>query len=464
MKSNDKSESGKSRIWKFTKSNRVKWPIVFTLLFSLAASLRATDFVSTTNGFWTVSNTNEAYAWNDSQRRRPQSGDSAEINGHTVSLRQNESINQLTFNSGTLNLSNFSLTLFGDSSWKGGWISGRLTNNAALTLDGADSKRLSNKFMNSGTLTIHSGANLQLDNQTVVTNLAGSDFEISGHAGIASSGEGSGAFPLVSLNGSAKKTGDGTATIGFGVFLENDGGALEIQAGELHCDMPYIQNSGSTRLAGGTLSCLSSISFLGGELAGSGVITGSVVNVAAFKPDGVFSIEGNFTQTPAGAFEANIDGSSASGNFDRLTTSGVLTIGGALTLVVATNFTPVVGDVYPLWRGQTVFGHFNQTNVLNLDPFLTLVPIYLTNGVDVQVVQILPPTAPELVSAVSGTNFLIQFQSEQNVNYQLETTTVLAPADWEVVGNTTGDGGLATFLYSPNTAAARFFRVRIIFP
>lgn len=365
----------------------IAWPVCVLCVWIFQAHAAGLTFDSATNGFWAVNNATEAYAWSDPDRRRPQAGDTTRVLGHIVTLRQAEQTAQLEFQGGELICGAFPLTLLGDSTWSAGTVSGRLINQAALTVAGTGVKRLSGTVFNEGTLNLESGASLSLDRSSALTNPPGSTFQLTGTAGVVSSGSGGGELPVLAINGTLRKTGSDVALVGFGVLLQN-AGVVEIDGGELHCEMPYVQTAGATRLAGTTLSSLTSVSLLGGELTGTGTLKGSVMNAARLRPDSASDsvlVEGGFAQSRAGTLALELAGTPDAGAFSRLVATGSLNLRGAVEISVRSDFMPAIGAVYPVLRGSVRVGRFTQTNLVNLPGGLLLVPQYLPNGVDLLV-------------------------------------------------------------------------------
>src|SRR5206468_951705 len=57
-----------------------------------------------------------------------------------------------------------------------------------------------------------------------------------------------------------------------------------------------------------------------------------------------------------------------------------------------------------------------------------------------------------------GANVLFSFQTETGLNYTVEFSPTLAPADWQFLTNLPGTGGLVT-IQEPCTETQRFYRV-----
>lgn len=98
----------------------------------------------------------------------------------------------------------------------------------------------------------------------------------------------------------------------------------------------------------------------GGMLSGSGGVIGSVVVDGGFAPGtspGTFNVTGNFTLTGTSDSTFEIDGITA-GLYDVLDVSGMLTLGGQLTLV--TNYAANLGDTIQILNWGTIGGNFSQ--------------------------------------------------------------------------------------------------------
>jgi hypothetical protein len=85
-------------------------------------------------------------------------------------------------------------------------------------------------------------------------------------------------------------------------------GTLKLLCGVLSLDntSQYIQDAGSTVLQGGTISSSLPLQFKGGDLRGTGVISGSLVNAATLAPGtgiGALHLTGDYTQQASGSLD-----------------------------------------------------------------------------------------------------------------------------------------------------------------
>lgn len=72
---------------------------------------------------------------------------------------------------------------------------------------------------------------------------------------------------------------------------------------------------------------------------------------------------------------------------------------------------------------------------------------------------VLPPT-PQIISGTGTNGFQFQFPTQYEINYQIQTTTNLAPpVSWSTVQTVYGSGSNATYTVSNPTNAAQFFRL-----
>lgn len=97
----------------------------------------------------------------------------------------------------------------------------------------------------------------------------------------------------------------------------------------------------------------------GGLLKGSGVVIGNVVSVGTISPGnspGTLTVNGNFTQGPAGVYNVQIVSPQ---NYSRLVISGHANLDGTLHLTLASGFQPTPGERFTvLTAGHGISGTF----------------------------------------------------------------------------------------------------------
>jgi hypothetical protein len=173
------------------------------------------------------------------------------------------------------------------------------------------------------------------------------------------------------LAGLTSNTATGQLTVGAGYNLTTSGafsnaGIVDIQSGAAFSTgaSAYTQSAGTTTVDG-TLTA-ANVSLSGGILNGSGTIIGNLTNAAIVipgDPTGTLSIQGNYTQTPAGALDINIAGPGA---YSSLAVSGTATLSGSLNVFVMAGYTPAVGASFTILTFGTRLGDFATENGLHL--------------------------------------------------------------------------------------------------
>jgi hypothetical protein len=113
----------------------------------------------------------------------------------------------------------------------------------------------------------------------------------------------------------------------------------------------YTQLAGSTQLANGSLAAAGLVDLEGGVLAGTGVISGSVLNNAEVDvgqpgAPGTLTIAGDYTQTSGGVLMIEIGDPSSGTSFDQLTVTGQAVLDGTLTVHLINGFQPPSGDSF----------------------------------------------------------------------------------------------------------------------
>jgi hypothetical protein len=154
-----------------------------------------------------------------------------------------------------------------------------------------------------------------------------------------------------------------------GSKLTNQGGTIELLEGakfNAHSALQLIQTSGTISLANAAMTVPFGIDLNGGQLIGSGTITGPVRNnggsvAPGFSP-GKITIEGNYTQGADGVLNIEIGGNSPGDGYDQLRVIGTATLGGTLNLKLINGFQPRLGDVFEIIDPNAVSGTFAQIN------------------------------------------------------------------------------------------------------
>ncbi len=158
-----------------------------------------------------------------------------------------------------------------------------------------------------------------------------------------------------------------TRTAGVGDQPGSDGSLVRVTGANSRWDVPFFLtiDKGEVNVSsGGALSAGFGIFlFQDGVLSGDGTINGDVINFGSVVPGnspGSLTINGSYQQigflpefgANAGRLVAEIAGSPASGNYDRLIVNGPVVLGGLLDVKVS-GYTPALDDVYQLVQSPT---------------------------------------------------------------------------------------------------------------
>ncbi len=287
------------------------------------------------------------------------------INGGTLTAAGPVSAVSLDLMSGTLNGGGaFMVSDTLDSS--GGMMSDigttEILATATLNITSANVKTQNRVINNAGTTIWKDTGNIFSGQGAVFNNLAGATLTIQNdQSWIYNQGGVQTQFnnqPGATLT----KEGSGSTTTFAGVLFTNRG-TVNAQNGTLGFQPGYTQLAGATHVAGGSLSSTGTFDIQSGILDGNGTVTGNLSNGGQVNPGtspGTINLTGKYTQTVAGAFNVDLNGTVAGSQFDQLNVTGQVQLAG--TLNVALGFTPMVGNTFVIIQNDAadaVTGTFN---------------------------------------------------------------------------------------------------------
>ncbi len=218
-----------------------------------------------------------------------------------------------------------------------------------------------------GTWEFGNGATWRLDGADLTTNAAN----------LSVSGTGTQVLDSIfdagnsSLAGFKTNTATGSFTVGAGYDFTAPGtfsnaGVVDIQSGAGFSagSGNYSQSAGTTTVDGTLMAA--NVKINGGGLDGTGTIAGNLINAAVVTPGdapGTLTIQGNYTQTAAGALDINVAGP---GTYGQLTVSGTATLAGALNVALTNGITPTAGTWFRILTFAARSGDFSTETGLSL--------------------------------------------------------------------------------------------------
>ena len=177
-------------------------------------------------------------------------------------------------------------------------------------------------------------------------------------------------------------------------------GTVEVRMGTLEFygsyALTHIQTEGQTILNGGNIDVTSPgvYQLLGGDLLGTGRVTGTVLNSGGtVKPGlsaGLLNIAGAYTQAAGGSLEIELGGSTPGIDFDQLSIAGVASLGGTLRVGFIGGFSPTIGEQFIVLTAGNRTGTFATVEPLTPGP-----PIDVTYGPNSVTLQVSGPS-PDL--------------------------------------------------------------------
>jgi hypothetical protein len=124
----------------------------------------------------------------------------------------------------------------------------------------------------------------------------------------------------------------------------------------------------------------------GGTVAAHVSSSGTVVPADSMTTTGKLGITGAYTQTAAGALDANIAGAN-SGQFNVLNVGGTATLGGTLNIKLLDNFVPLIGATFEILTARHVSGAFAIVNGTKINSEEHFTVTYNSDNVTLTVVS-----------------------------------------------------------------------------
>lgn len=257
-----------------------------------------------------------------------------------------------------------------------------INDTAAVTIAGANTLTLAGD----PGLTINAGAGLVTISSGLALTGAAPMVTVNNTAGAIFSG-------VVTSAGSLIKAGTGSLGISGATTVIGPAsiaaGTLNILTGGSFTALNTTVAAGSTVSVAGALNSPAVNIQAGGNLNGTGIITGNVMNLGMVNPGaavGALTINGTFTQSGSGLLATELV---TPANHDQLLISGAANLGGTLVITTAGGLRPNLGDSFDIIQAGNVAGQF--TAVVN--PFagpgtlVNLVVVYTPTAVFVNAVQ-----------------------------------------------------------------------------
>jgi hypothetical protein len=215
-----------------------------------------------------------------------------------------------------------------------------------------------------------------------VTNAAKGSFDLKGSQSFTSAGTFTNQGAILIGIGSIFTVGSG------GSYLQTGGkttvnGKLALSSSEEKTDESQSDPdpaAANIRISKGTL--LGN----GGTVAANVFSSGTVIPADSLTTTGKLGITGGYTQTAAGALDANIAGAN-SGQFNELNVTGTATLGGTLNIKLLNNFVPSVGATFEILAARKVTGTFATVNGTKITDSEHFTVTYNENNVTLTVVS-----------------------------------------------------------------------------
>jgi len=281
----------------------------------------------------------------------------------------------------------------------------------------ASNLSLGNQADGSGVYLL-SGGSLSVGSNEVIGNLGfGAIVQTGGSHAVANDlllGQGTGSTGVYALDDGILSVGGNEiiGNLGVGTFTQAGGthtvansltlaagsgssGTYDLSGGLLSANTINVNAGGHIIRSGGTLN-YNILNFQGGDytgdllnqnlITGTGTINGNLVNAGTVSPGqspGTLTINGSYTQTAAGAYQAEIASPSS---YDRINVSGTASLNGTLAPSLLGGYRPHGNQVFSIITATDgLTGSFSSIVNQQIGLTLSWQPRYLTNRVDLVV-------------------------------------------------------------------------------
>ena len=294
---------------------------------------------------------------------------SATVSAGVATLNTPASIDNLTFNGGTINgTGNLTLTST-SSTWGAGIFGGTgeliIGGDAQLVASGSSAHDFSERTIrNQGTFTWNGSGALQSGNGGKFINSAGSTF-VDATTGVADNlitNSSGGTFTFTNA-GTYSKTSSSNTKVS--VPFSNTGNIM-ISAGAIQFTGAFTQGGGSVLVSAGASARFDQgLNFASGSLTGGGTVIADVSNNAFVSPGnllGTLTVNGKLNLLANSVLSFDIGGTTQGTTYDFLSVSGTATLGGTLAInfVNGARQTLLPTDTFTLLSASSISGAFSN--------------------------------------------------------------------------------------------------------
>ncbi|MGE5608849.1 MAG: hypothetical protein ACM359_06330 [Bacillota bacterium] len=263
-----------------------------------------------------------------------------ELASGTLMLKRDMSVSTFVFTDGTLDGPG-KLLVSGPMTWNSGVMKGTGTTsaNAPLAIAGKNTKIIDGRTLEvASAATWMDSGNISMGSATTVKVLPGATFDIKTDADLNRTSRFVSQLKLENAGTFRKSSGSAVTQID-AAFANT--GTVEALTGTLHFTGGYTQMAGATRLMGGSITATDALLLQGGSLEGAGVIGAAVTSNAMISPGtgpGSLTIKGNLTLLGNSELAMDIGGAMAGIQYDTLSVTGAVTLGGVLHVTTLDGF------------------------------------------------------------------------------------------------------------------------------
>jgi hypothetical protein len=345
------------------------------------------------------------------------------------------------------------------------WTNGIIQSNGALNISpgarlsilGPSGKTLLQRTINNqGNIFLVNQATVECGAGAILNNLSSGTIDIQTDATISFNNAGQ-RLVIHNAGDFVKSAGAGITSIDASL---NNSGNIEVKAGTLDFQGSWTQTQGSTIIESGNVLGGRPLTIGGGSLGGTGIIQAKVINGGITSPGGFPGIlslgpGADYEQLANGVLLAELGGHIAGTQYDQLAVGDNVSLAGVLELHLINGFVPQPGDQFQILTCVSQTGRFSQISAPQISGAVW-VAHYAGTSVSAVLANEVILGQPKL----SRGTFSFSFKTTPGLDYVVQQSAALSPANWQTFKIIPGDGTIQ-IVSDQASKDQRFYRVLI---